>query len=363
VTTSGTAVANLHPAVLEASHAGVPLLVLSADRPHELRGTGANQTTDQVKLFGAAVRSFAEIPAPEPRAGQAAAWRAVAVRAVAAARGTLTGDPGPVHVNVAFREPLVPDDGSDDAGADAEPPAPPSPRSRPARGRAAAEVRAPGRGPSSSPATARAPRRGSWPRPRLPLLAEPSSGARAGASAVGRTGRCWTTRRSARGSSGSWCSGRADAVAPVTALLARGRRRGGRRPPAAGVAGRRGARGAGRGPSWRLEPGAGADGRGLGRREAGGGGGGRTRRSTASCRRGRRPACLTGPFVAREVAAAGGTLVAGSSNPVATSTSRRTRARSTSSRTAAWPGSTARCRRRPAWRWRSAGRCGAWSGT
>jgi len=56
VTTSGTAVANLHPAVLEAHHSGVPLLLLTADRPHELRGTGANQTTEQPGLFGAAVR-------------------------------------------------------------------------------------------------------------------------------------------------------------------------------------------------------------------------------------------------------------------------------------------------------------------
>ena len=56
VTTSGTAVANLHPAVLEASHAGVPLVVLSADRPHELRGSGANQTTTQPGIFAGAVR-------------------------------------------------------------------------------------------------------------------------------------------------------------------------------------------------------------------------------------------------------------------------------------------------------------------
>src|SRR5664279_3675662 len=57
-TTSGTAVANLHPAVLEASHAGLPLIVVSSDRPPELRGTGANQTTDQSGFFGAAVRMF-----------------------------------------------------------------------------------------------------------------------------------------------------------------------------------------------------------------------------------------------------------------------------------------------------------------
>ncbi|HYN28286.1 MAG TPA: 2-succinyl-5-enolpyruvyl-6-hydroxy-3-cyclohexene-1-carboxylic-acid synthase [Dermatophilaceae bacterium] len=109
VTTSGTAVANLHPAVLEASHAAVPMVVLTADRPHELRGTGANQTTVQPGIFGGAVRWSADLPAPEERAGQVAGWRAVTCRALAASRGLLGGRPGPVHVDVAFREPLVPD--------------------------------------------------------------------------------------------------------------------------------------------------------------------------------------------------------------------------------------------------------------
>ncbi|MGN6636515.1 MAG: thiamine pyrophosphate-binding protein, partial [Oryzihumus sp.] len=70
VTTSGTAVANLHPAVLEAHHAAVPLLVLSADRPPELRGTGANQTTEQPGVFGAAVRWQHDLGTPDTRAGQ-----------------------------------------------------------------------------------------------------------------------------------------------------------------------------------------------------------------------------------------------------------------------------------------------------
>ncbi len=109
VTTSGTAVANLHPAVLEAHHAGVPLLVLSADRPPELRGSGANQTTDQIKVFGDVVRLFHEVGAPERRAGEVAYWRGLLSRAVVAARGELSGDPGPVHLNLAFRDPLVPD--------------------------------------------------------------------------------------------------------------------------------------------------------------------------------------------------------------------------------------------------------------
>ena len=100
VTTSGTAVANLHPAVLEAHHAQVPLLVLSADRPPELRGTGANQTTTQPGLFGSAVRWSRDLGAPERRLGQQAAWRSAACRAVAASTGSPSGLPGPVHLNV-----------------------------------------------------------------------------------------------------------------------------------------------------------------------------------------------------------------------------------------------------------------------
>jgi 2-succinyl-5-enolpyruvyl-6-hydroxy-3-cyclohexene-1-carboxylate synthase len=102
VTTSGTAAANLHPAVLEAAHAGVPLLALTADRPQELRGVGANQTVDQLGLFGSAAR-FVELGAPEIRAGQNAYWRSTVCRAVAAG--------GPVQLNLALREPLVPEPG------------------------------------------------------------------------------------------------------------------------------------------------------------------------------------------------------------------------------------------------------------
>lgn len=106
--TSGTAAANLHPAVLEAGAAGVPLLVLTADRPPELRDAGANQTVDQVKLFGSALRWYAELGVPEGRgAPEAAYWRTVADRAFAAAVGALTRDPGPVHLNLPLREPLV----------------------------------------------------------------------------------------------------------------------------------------------------------------------------------------------------------------------------------------------------------------
>lgn len=110
VTTSGTAVANLHPAVLEAHHAGLPLLLLTADRPHELRGTGANQTTDQVRVFTGAVRLLLDMSAPTGQADEERHLRRVLSEAVALATGAGSGDPGPVHINLAYREPLVPDD-------------------------------------------------------------------------------------------------------------------------------------------------------------------------------------------------------------------------------------------------------------
>ncbi|MGH8972046.1 MAG: 2-succinyl-5-enolpyruvyl-6-hydroxy-3-cyclohexene-1-carboxylic-acid synthase [Acidimicrobiia bacterium] len=104
--TSGTAAAHLHGAVLEAHHARVPLLVCTADRPPELRDTGAAQTTDQVKLYGAAVRFFADL-CPEDHPAAVAGWRPLAARAFAEAAGRPAG---PVHLNLAFREPLVPGD-------------------------------------------------------------------------------------------------------------------------------------------------------------------------------------------------------------------------------------------------------------
>ena len=113
VCTSGTAAANLHPAVLEASHASVPLVMLTADRPPELRGVGANQATDQIGLYGTAVRLFREVGAADERVGQVAYWRALVSRTLAAATGSLSRDPGPVHLNVALREPLIPSSTSD----------------------------------------------------------------------------------------------------------------------------------------------------------------------------------------------------------------------------------------------------------
>ena len=103
VTTSGTATANLFPAVIEASQAGVPLLVLTADRPHELRGTDANQTIDQSRLYGSFVRE--NLDAGEPSADELTSVRALACGAVAA---TLGMDPGPVHVNFPLDKPLEP---------------------------------------------------------------------------------------------------------------------------------------------------------------------------------------------------------------------------------------------------------------
>ncbi|MGH3614015.1 MAG: 2-succinyl-5-enolpyruvyl-6-hydroxy-3-cyclohexene-1-carboxylic-acid synthase [Pseudonocardia sp.] len=108
-TTSGTAVANLHPAVLEASHAGVPLLAVTADRPPHLIGIGANQTIVQTGIFGGAVRlALTGAVAADPM-GENPRWRSLVDRAVVAAVGATGGPPGPVHLNLPFAEPLVPD--------------------------------------------------------------------------------------------------------------------------------------------------------------------------------------------------------------------------------------------------------------
>ncbi|MFN3947992.1 2-succinyl-5-enolpyruvyl-6-hydroxy-3-cyclohexene-1-carboxylic-acid synthase [Microbacterium sp.] len=112
ICTSGTAVANLVPAALEAHHAGVPMLLLTADRPPELRGVGANQTTRQPGLFRSAVRFEADLAVPEDTdddgtGAQTAVLDAVAAEALAATLGEGARAAGPVHLNVPFREPLA----------------------------------------------------------------------------------------------------------------------------------------------------------------------------------------------------------------------------------------------------------------
>jgi 2-succinyl-5-enolpyruvyl-6-hydroxy-3-cyclohexene-1-carboxylate synthase len=104
--TSGTAAANLHPAICEADHAAVPLIVLTADRPPELRGIGAGQAIDQLKLYGPSVRWFCEVGTHDADDDGLLHFRATACRAFAAARGEPR--PGPVHLNLPFREPLAP---------------------------------------------------------------------------------------------------------------------------------------------------------------------------------------------------------------------------------------------------------------
>jgi 2-succinyl-5-enolpyruvyl-6-hydroxy-3-cyclohexene-1-carboxylate synthase len=113
--TSGSAAANLHPAVVEAHEASVPLIVLTADRPPELRGIGAGQTIDQLNLYGTAVRWFCDVGTHEADDAGLLHFRSVACRAHAAAHGEPR--PGPVHLNLAWREPLAPTPVDDDVTA------------------------------------------------------------------------------------------------------------------------------------------------------------------------------------------------------------------------------------------------------
>jgi len=146
VCTSGTAAANFHPAVMEADQARVPMLVLTADRPAELHDSGANQTADQTKLYGDAVRWFHGLPDPAADERKLRSLRTAVARGVAAAAGT---PPGPVHLNVPLRKPLeptpvegsVPDDfdagGRDGAHVSVETGAPATPDAAVADARAA----------------------------------------------------------------------------------------------------------------------------------------------------------------------------------------------------------------------------------
>jgi 2-succinyl-5-enolpyruvyl-6-hydroxy-3-cyclohexene-1-carboxylate synthase len=189
--TSGTAAANFHPAVIEADESGVPLVVLTADRPAELRGIGANQAIDQIKLYGAAVRWFGEAGPPEARPGAVGYWRSLACQAWAHAAGRVGGLPGPVHLNLPFREPLVP--GGDDEwldGAetlDGRPGGQPWTRF-PGQGAAGDQIDLPwtergvvvcGDGDYDARSVVELAGRAGWP-----VLAEPSSGARRGPAAL-----------------------------------------------------------------------------------------------------------------------------------------------------------------------------------
>ena len=163
VTTSGTAAANLLPAVLEAAHAGVPLVAVTADRPARMRGTGANQTTDQVRLFGDAA-SFVDLTEPAEDA-LAAAWF----------------PDGPIHLNCQLDEPLVPEPGMTSPRTTAE--VPEFPHHRAASGDP--HPLAPGArtvviaGDDAGPPARVLAENGGWP-----LFAEPSSGSRTGLNPI-----------------------------------------------------------------------------------------------------------------------------------------------------------------------------------
>jgi 2-succinyl-5-enolpyruvyl-6-hydroxy-3-cyclohexene-1-carboxylate synthase len=183
--TSGTAAANLAPAVTEAHQARVPMIVLTADRPAELREVGAGQTIDQLKLYGSAVKWFFEVGAGEASPTGLRWIRALACRAYWT---TLEGPPGPVHLNFPLREPLIlseplpADDGGRPDGAPwvARQPRAPAPADLPelpARGLIVAGRDERGRGLGA--AAARFAERSGYP-----LLADPLSGARHGPAAI-----------------------------------------------------------------------------------------------------------------------------------------------------------------------------------
>ncbi|WP_247728381.1 2-succinyl-5-enolpyruvyl-6-hydroxy-3-cyclohexene-1-carboxylic-acid synthase [Halovivax limisalsi] len=120
VCTSGTALANIHPAVVEADRGRVPLLVLTADRPAELRDSGANQTIDQREFYGDAVRWSVDLPEPDVADRRVRSLRTTAARALVETGGTHSG---PVHLNCPFSKPLEPTEVASDPGADADDPA------------------------------------------------------------------------------------------------------------------------------------------------------------------------------------------------------------------------------------------------
>ncbi len=213
VTTSGTAVANLLPAVLEAHHAGVPLLVVSADRPSWLVGVGANQATDQGRLFDGFTRFTTRVAAAAPEAS----WRAFAARAVLLATGATGGRPGPAHLNLELPEPLIADE-ADWSAVVAEPvvadvvadPVPVrldgTPRTVVICGDAS---------PTVGAQAVRLAEQAGWP-----LIAEPSSNARCSTHAMA-TGRLLLATELADGIERVVVFGHPTLSRPVSALLAR----------------------------------------------------------------------------------------------------------------------------------------------
>jgi 2-succinyl-5-enolpyruvyl-6-hydroxy-3-cyclohexene-1-carboxylate synthase len=190
--TSGTAAANYAPAVIEAHEARVPLLVLTADRPPELRDVGAGQTIDQIKLYGSAAKWFQEVD-DQPATAERIRWlRGLACRAFWTA---LDGRPGPVHLNFSLREPLVLDEplpAAEPGGggrSDGRPWVTRAARESTASGSLAGELERRPRAVVVAGRAERDPRLGPAlaafaERAGVPLLAEPTSGARRGAAAV-----------------------------------------------------------------------------------------------------------------------------------------------------------------------------------
>ncbi|MGP9733400.1 2-succinyl-5-enolpyruvyl-6-hydroxy-3-cyclohexene-1-carboxylic-acid synthase [Brachybacterium sp. AOP42-C2-15] len=194
VTTSGTATAHLHAAVMEAHHSRIPLLVLTADRPAELREVGANQTTRQAGMFRSLVRLAVDLPAPAAVQASPLELRTAVSTAARALAAATAEHPGPVHLNLSFRDPLVPrpqagdSPDHDSTRSASEPsrerivlthrahPVAPAPQPVPVDDRTVV-VAGDGAGPSAAEFAARH---------QLPLLAEPSSGALHGVSLVPR---------------------------------------------------------------------------------------------------------------------------------------------------------------------------------
>jgi 2-succinyl-5-enolpyruvyl-6-hydroxy-3-cyclohexene-1-carboxylate synthase len=178
ITTSGTAVANLHPAVLEASHSRLPLIMVTADRPAYLIGTGANQTTEQRGVFGDHVRATAQF---DDHRGDVRHWQYHTARLVTAAVGERTADPGPVQLNIAFSEPLTPTP----VAINTRPPVTIEPLHRPTepvslKAGPQTVIMVGDTDPDSGLAAAELAERAG-----LPLLGEPSSNARRGPTAIG----------------------------------------------------------------------------------------------------------------------------------------------------------------------------------